>query len=325
MNINRSSCQPRVAASPAAFFIFLFQKSSLTSDSRQMSIFISFTFPHFFAKIKMMTIRTRRAVLILCVLLFLISLPSVLFYTLGYRLGTDLLLYKTGGLYVSSPVTGSKIFVNNKQKKETNIFQSGLFLQSLKPGQYSVLVAKDGYWPWQKNLTIKEQFVTEARAFLLPKDPKGKVILRENYSPLEVSKYNEILASLKATTTEYTRFTSNQKEKLWWDPQKNEVWVRWLGEKQFLPYFFCDDLVCQEEKLILHSVFSIRNVDFYPKRRDVILVAVQNGIYALEIDGRGGRMLQPIYKGKDPIFITYKNESLIYILDEDNLIEIKLP
>lgn len=260
----------------------------------------------------------------MCVLLFLISLPPILFYTLGYRLSADLRFYKTGGLYVSSPLTGSKIFVNNKEKKETNIFQGGLFLQSLKPGQYSVLVAKDGYWPWQKNLTIKEQFVTEARAFLLPKDTKGKVILRENYSPLEISKYDEILVNLKATTTEYTRFTPNQKEKLWWDPQKNEIWVRWLGEKQSLPYFFCDDLVCQEEKLILRSVFLIRNVDFYPKRRDVILVAVQNSIYALEIDGRGGRMLQPIYKGKDPVFITYKNENLIYILDEDNLIEVKL-
>lgn len=265
-----------------------------------------------------MTIRTRRTILILCVLLFLISLPPILFYTLGYRLGADLRFYKTGGLYVSSPVAGSKIFINNKERKETNLWQSGLFLQSLKPVKYSILVAKDGFWPWQKNLIVKEQSVTEARAMLIPKEPKGEIISNEEiFTSLKTLKEN-----LSTTTNE--RFSSNQREKIWWNSADNEVWIKWLGLKESLPYFFCDDLSCAEEKMILRSVFPIRNVDFYPNRKDIIVLAVQNSIYALEIDGRGGRMLHPIYKGKEPIFIIPKNESLIYILDEDNLIKIKL-
>jgi len=271
-----------------------------------------------------MTVAKRRTILALCVLIFLLIVPLFLFYTVGYRWDLKLGFYKTGGLYISSPVTGSKIFVNSKEKKQTNIFQSGVFLQSLKPNKYSILVTKDDYWPWQKTLVVKEQLVTEARAILIPKEPKGEIVFWGNYSPLEMSKYYEIMANLKATTTEYTRLTVNQKEKLWWNPKDNKIWVEWLGAKESLPYFFCDDNSCSDEILIFNSRSPVRNVDFYPKRKDAVIIAVQNGIYALEIDGRGGRNIQPIYKGKDPIFTTYQNENSIYILDEDKLIEIKL-
>lgn len=291
----------------------------------------------------MMTLRKRRIILVVCILAFLLLIPLILLYTTGFRWDLELGLYKTGGLYISSPLTDSKIFINSNLEKETNILQSGVFLQSLKPKEYSILVAKEGYWPWQKNLIVKEQLVTEARAMLISKEPKGTIVLRENYSPLEISKYDEILANMKvlrqplkpvktkqATTTpeeisRYTRFTPNQKEKLWWDPKTNKIWAEWLAGKESLPYFFCDNSVCNEKILIHASKFSIRNIDFYPKRKDVVLFAAQNGVYALEIDGRGGgRTIQPIYKGKEPIFTTYKNDNSIYILEEDKLIEIKL-
>jgi hypothetical protein len=284
-----------------------------------------------------MTLRKRRIILALCVFLFLLAAPVVLLYTNGYRWDSKFQLYKTGGLYVSSPLSGSQIFVNNKLEKETNIMQSGLFLQGLKPGKYSILIAKEGHWPWSKNLQVKAQLVTEARAMLMPKEPNGTILLRENYSPLEISKYEEILKNLnalrqplkkRATAEEkearYSRLTPNEKEKLWWNPQENKLWVTWLADSSSLPYYFCDNISCKEMMLILASKFPIKNADFYPKRKDIVIVAVQNGVYALEIDGRGGRLLQPIYKGKDPIFTTYKNDNSIYILDEDNLMEIKL-
>ena len=75
---------------------------------------------------------------------------------------------------------------------------------------------------------------------------------------------------------------------------------------------------------MLNSKTLIRNAAFYPNRNDVVIVAVQNGIFALEIDGRGGRSLQPLYKGKNPTFTTYEKESAVYILDEDTLIKIRL-
>lgn len=309
-----------------------------------MQILAGFTFGGFFAIIFiMMNLKKRRIILAICVLAFLLAVPAILLYTDGYRIDSTFHLYKTGGLYVSSPINGSTIFVNNIEKKQTNILQSGLFLQSLKPGKYAVLIAKDGYWPWLKNLEVKEEMVTEARAMLVPKEPEAKILLRENYSPLEIPDYDEILKTLKKINEKletdkkkksipegeieknYTRLTTNEKEKIWWNPKENKLWAEWEGEQDSIPYFFCDDKSCAGKTLILDSKYEIRNADFYPKRKDVVIVAVQNGIFAIEIDSRGGRLLQPIYKGKNPIFTTNKNENAIYILEEENiLIKIKL-
>lgn len=273
----------------------------------------------------MMTIRERRLILILSVIAFLVVVPVVLFYTSGYRLNSKFQLIKTGGLYVSSPVSGSQIFINQKLEKETNIIQGGLFMQSLKPGAYHVLIAKDGYWPWAKELEVKERYVAEARALLLPREPEGELLTKEKSSSLEKTQYDEILAllkkagSLSSTTTEVAILENHDRQRILWKPQKNEVWAEWLKDDP-LPYYFEDEKV-----LVIRSQFNIRNADFYPGRNDVLIIAVQNGVFAIEIDGRGGRILQPIYKGKEPIFATYKNESAVYILDEDALIKIRLP
>ena len=267
----------------------------------------------------------------ICLLIFLILAPAILLYTTGYRINTALNLYKTGGLYISSPFTGSKIFLNNYEQKETNILQSGVFMENLKPAKYSVLVTKDGYWPWQKKLEVKEQFVTEAMAMLIPKNPEGKIILHENYSPLEFSKYDEILTSLKnlkkltaISTTTIERFTNRDRERLWWNVKEEKLRIEWLADESSLPYFFCDDLSCKTELFILNPKTLIRNADFYPGRKDIIIASYDNAVYAIEIDSRGQRVIQPIYKGKEPIFTTYKNEKAIYVFDDNNLIEINL-
>ncbi len=250
-------------------------------------------------------------------LAFLVAVPAVLLYTSGFRLDSDLRLYKTGGLYVSSPVSGSQIFINNKLEKETNILQNGLFLQNLKPGKYSVLIGKDGYWPWLKELEVKEQFVTEARALILPREMDGEIIEPSEHKEI-ISLIDEI-KTLSGTTTEIKRFIGQNRQKLSWNQTQNQVWVEWMAEEKSRPYYLNENKV-----LVLDSASAVRNADFFPGRRDVIVVAVQNGVFALEIDGKGGRILQPIYKGKEPVFTTFKNESSIYILDEKTLIKINL-
>ena len=53
-------------------------------------------------------------------------------------------------------------------------------------------------------------------------------------------------------------------------------------------------------------------------------MAIDNGVYALELDGRGGRMLQPIYKGKQPTFAAFPADKKIYILDDGNLMSLEI-
>ena len=130
--------------------------------------------------------------------------------------------------------------------------------------------------------------------------------------PISLKKFNSL-----PQTKIVERFANHNRQKLWWNPEENKIRVEWTDKEKSRPYY-----LNEEKNLVLDSVFPVRNADFYPGRYDVIIVAVQNGIFAIETDSRGGRILQPIYKGEKPNFTIYKNDSSIYILDEDTLIKI---
>ncbi len=250
--------------------------------------------------------------------------PVIILYTSGYRIDKNFKIRKTGGLYISSPFSGSKIFVDNKEESETSFLTGGLFMQNLTPGNYKVLVAKDKFWPWAKELEVKEGLVTEARAFLIVKDPEGEVILNDiskkgkDFS----SSYNDILGRLLLPELNpFVKINANKDEKIFVG-DSDTVWIEWLLKDSPLPYYFCNNQKCETPLLVLDSTSPIRKVDFYPNRKDVLVIAVQNAIYAIEVDGRGGRILQPIYKGKSPIFEIENNS--IYILDEKTFIKMNI-
>lgn len=268
-----------------------------------------------------MTLKKRRIILGVSIMALFIIAPVVLFYSMGYRINENLQIVEVGGLYVSSPLRNTEIFINNKEKKTPGMLQNGIFLKNLKPGNYSILINKEGYYPWAKELAVKERLVTEAKAFLMPKEPKW-----ESFSPDETNK--EIVDALKKTskTKNLVILTKDEKQNLWLDSSQNIIYTEWLAEGDLVPYYFCDSFgACDKKIAILNSKFNIRKIDFYPTRRDVIIAAVQNGIFVIEIDGRGTRNIQPIYKGKEPVFIIHKNDKTIYILDDGIFTKIELP
>jgi hypothetical protein len=349
-----------------------------------------------------MTLRKRRLILVFASLVFLIVAPALLLYAYGYRLDSHFRISKTGGLYISSPVSGSEIFVENNFKKLTNILQPGLFLQNLSEGEYQILVAKEGYWPWLKTLNIKESQVAEARAFLISQNPEGKVLLRGRFKDIQASPYNKVLlleeeknggrqatfylpdtntflTPVSATTTKllffkngvskiswddnsvlladdktaisvsfdfenetvnalpasikeivvndkYEKFAYQKKEHLFWDNKTNSIWLEWLGAKDAVPYYICESKPCESTNYLIAAFASsaVKNADFFPTRRDLLIIAAQNGVFAFEIDERGGRLSQPIYKGKEPTFAVFPNEKKVYVLDNDILLEIDL-
>lgn len=348
-----------------------------------------------------MALYKRRILLLATSILFVLLAAPTLFYAQGYRLN-GLKLTETGGLFVASPLGGAKIYINNKFKRETSAFQHGLFVQNLAPASYSVLIAKDGYWPWQKNLQVHERYVTEAKAFFVPRDPRGEVLYNGSDGPvadlfassdggilllagaesaggakgrirfyrpsdrvffepadnttrgLLLSKKtvavqswednrvlfrngeNNLRATFTGNTvraeivavpqnqkiTEYAgeHFASHDRLRLWVDDTALTIWIEWLDIASVPPFFL------QERKeQVFQSRFPIRGIDFFPKRNDVIIMAVSNGIFALEVDGRNGsRMMQPIYKGKEPTFALAGKEEAVYVVDNGTLMKIEL-
>ncbi len=91
-------------------------------------------------------------------------------YGRGYRVTRDEngrnIVAGTGLLVVTSVPDGARAFVDGKLTTATDN------TINLKPGKYSVKIEKDGYFPWEKQIEITNERVTETNALLFPKAPQ---------------------------------------------------------------------------------------------------------------------------------------------------------
>ena len=123
---------------------------------------------------------------------------------------------------------------------------------------------------------------------------------------------------LLTDTAEARAYTHTAAYVLWWD--KKTISIYWTVENEALPSF-------QEtrKELLYESPGVIRQVQPYPLEHDIIFQE-NNGIYTLELDGRGGtRNKHILYKGVDPSFYAPPQEKILYVLDEGSLFTIELP
>ena len=129
-----------------------------------------------------MNSKTRRIILCLVILFFIIATPTIILYSLGYSFDwQEKEIVLTGGLYVKSVPKKATIYINNKPKKETPAF-----IKRLSPKYYQIKVAKEGFHEWHKKLKIESKLVTEVKdIILIPINPEIKVInekISDNFS-----------------------------------------------------------------------------------------------------------------------------------------------
>lgn len=123
-----------------------------------------------------MTLRQRKIYFYIFFAVFLAATPAVILYSQGYTVDVKTFsLTKTGGLFINSTPKGTDIYIDGSLKATTGslILSQGKLISRLAPRDYSVAVKKDGYQPWDKNLPVEPQLVTEARnIFLVPESPE---------------------------------------------------------------------------------------------------------------------------------------------------------
>jgi len=106
---------------------------------------------------------------ILIVLFLLIGTALVILFGKGYSLnlnGNGPLLSGTGLLVATSAPDGAQVLINGHLTTATDN------TINLAPGEYDVKIFKEGYFPWQKKITIKKEVVSKADALLFPSAPQ---------------------------------------------------------------------------------------------------------------------------------------------------------
>ncbi len=94
----------------------------------------------------------RLTVLIIWVSLFLIGAPLTVLYAAGYRFDTTYGFFReTGGLSIDILPATAKVYLDN-ELVEKNI---PIRLQNITPRDYHIRLSLDGYYDWEKTVTVK--------------------------------------------------------------------------------------------------------------------------------------------------------------------------
>src|SRR3989338_5622241 len=82
-----------------------------------------------------------------------VALIVFVFYKFGFRLGNGFEPVKVGSVELLSNEAGAQIFFDNREKKIP--FQNGRYLiEKVTPELHSIMISKDGFWPWAKTIHV---------------------------------------------------------------------------------------------------------------------------------------------------------------------------
>lgn len=119
---------------------------------------------------KPLSAKRRSLSMVFLFFIFLAAVPFLLSYSAGYRFDLDDLAFvKTGGVFIHSDISETKIFLNGEFTESNGVILRNTLIKNLKSNEvYSIRVEKDGYLPWYKDLIVYPNLVTEAKILMIP-------------------------------------------------------------------------------------------------------------------------------------------------------------
>lgn len=265
---------------------------------------------------------------------FVVAIPIVILYAMGYSIDDTFSLTKRGGIYMYIAEPNTEVYVEDEHKRTTGIFQKEILMKDLKPDTYLVVVSNEKFQPWAKFLTVTPQEVVSAFPLLIPKEINVEEILAATSSATStvLTEYQKIgalfkpqpvvIAGSKATTTSLATTTVIRKKITVWS-EDGAVFAKWGGNRLAAPPYFCKKEECEQVVTVFVPVGNVRHVDFYPGRDDAVIISFGDGIYAIEIDTREYQNFYPLFKGKSPDFrisngnVYVKDGNFIGVMDLD--------
>lgn len=255
----------------------------------------------------MTSTRFRRIYFWFLVILFLATVPVVIFYSLGYRYNTDkgIFIY-AGSITIKSNPQQVEMYIDKKPvaAKKINRLNSSYQINGIKPGNYLLEIKSPGFNDWSKRITVQSGISTEFWNVLLTKKeyPRTKYETQgiDNFylSPkkdliaytydndkeflvrildLNSKKTEQVFSSL-----EY-KFTDNEKETIEWSPQAHKIIIPALknGEKN---YFIADIKSGEATNLKdITQAGELRDIRWDPNNKDFLYYMIDKNLYRINL------------------------------------------
>ena len=230
--------------------------------------------------------------------------------------------YRMNGLRVAAPGTmllthvpeGAHIRLGGQEIPETP--RDGELLVSLAGGKtHHLIISREGFWPWGKELAIPSGASFVFSVFLMPVSPVGAPVLKNP----ERRELEAAFAKTKVPTRDLPARSADGFASLFVEDGK--IVTQWEGEGASPQYYCVNDAACKEHVALSFDA-ELRDLAFYPGRNDLALLAIQNGIFTLELDNRGTQNFQPVYRGTRPRMLL--KDGVVYLKEGLGVLRLSL-
>lgn len=151
-----------------------------------------------------MTRTSRRIIFYTFLLIFIIFVPAVILYAVGYSFDWEKRIFvASGGIYLKSSPSKTEIYINDVLKGTTN-----RFIRRLIPKTYNIKLVKEEYHTWEKNIIVKPGLVTRTdNIFLVSLNPKILLVATESAEYANFSEKPYPLDKVTETIQKKSKYT----------------------------------------------------------------------------------------------------------------------
>lgn len=302
-----------------------------------------------------MTLKTRKILSLFFIIAFFVITPLIILYALGYNINLSWpikfnhALQKTGMLIIDTKPQGARIILNgqdyagffDKFTSKKNFTLSPAKIKNLRPGEYTVRLELDGYWPWEKRLVINPGSSTFAEDVVLFK--KNLPLLTAEKKDLKMLSYSNNKKNVALGTKNNLELYSLDEEKFIYATTTQITSVEkalWSNDDQKILWGNTIFILSSElKKINLEKIIGVGLEKIkWSEDSNTIYYLSKNSLYAYSlIDGKNtsiylanGEIITDYLKADDYLYVlsrTNKTVSLKIINFKNNLVirEIGLP
>jgi hypothetical protein len=185
----------------------------------------------------------RRIIFFCFVLLFCILVPVILLYATGHTINwRRLSLEKTGSIIIDSTPSGATVFLNgqivNNNFLEIFTEKTPLLtkakINNLAPGEYTIRLEKDGYWPWEEKFQLAPDEVANFGKIGLFNQTSPKLVYELNQARAELSNDGGRIILLKNKLLNITDINNDNNQTIELSNLNTTAEINWSGNNKAL-------------------------------------------------------------------------------------------
>jgi len=240
-----------------------------------------------------MTHRTRNVLFIILFILFLITAPIVVFYSLGWRFNWETKrIVQTGVFYFRVWPKNAQLYIDGDFKDKTDFFFNSISVSDLLSGKYKIEIKKGDYYDWRKTLEIKKREITEAKNIvLIPKNPafniiaeqvtdfffstnERKIILKQEDNKTWSLKLFDLEKNIKSHLIEERDISKQEVEIINLEFSHNsKIVLLELGLKENIQYYILEIEKTPAKLTQLNFLDSVEKIEFHPGNSERLFIS----------------------------------------------------